>query len=497
MSELEAELKDLDKFLQARRGDDSDVIAGSMATAFCHKIACTRQFTASTALAMCNALNATQLPEIACGKIQAAIDARLNNSGSKPQDRHTPQKLTAINNYLTNSDWQTLQSPTTSLSGKIAVLVHRFQRLNLRYPHEQTVKWAVALLALHAVPGSYPTYASVHGMVQDFKAQIEMTRRGPALHSSHIVVYPDDPHSLPKDFFDVSYSDGEPVAMDIERLAVTAENHVPLRSTSKLLGKEKAPIPSVSNTSSSSAGSGVVTWEALASMMQGRMPAPQLSMMPPPRQPSMLSLMNGAGGSEHSSADSGHSLAHSTLADSPPPLHDAAPLEGAPPLRMNSTSHVLALGHSPLAFDFAKRQQRLNVGASPAGAGRDSPATKKAVELELELASTKAAAFDSDDKGGKNEDAAERVSTEQYEDAAFKALAARGVKRALLKKPAACPDDNVLKRPAASTGSAGGKKSEWHVVEYTRSTGGTYYMWKGPGGTFRSLKQAREAGYEG
>ncbi len=57
-----------------------------------------------------------------------------------------PQVLTAINNYLTNNEWQILMDPNSSQGKKASTIVRRLRLVGVKSLHEQTAKYAVALM---------------------------------------------------------------------------------------------------------------------------------------------------------------------------------------------------------------------------------------------------------------------------------------------------------------------------------------------------------------
>ena len=218
--ELASELADLAGFLQARStigGDEAakEKVSTTMVQAFTNKIANTSSFGAPQALALTTALSHTPLSETHRDMIQEAIDARLDgtisNAPATIAGAHTPQNLRSqITCYMTASDWETIHNERVSLSGKSQVFIDRFQRLGLRYPHEQTVRWVVAILALELTKssGSYPAYRAMYDMVQDFKAAMEHSRQSYTL--GHIVSYPSTPTSLPDHVYAAAYDEADP-----------------------------------------------------------------------------------------------------------------------------------------------------------------------------------------------------------------------------------------------------------------------------------------------
>jgi hypothetical protein len=119
---------------------------------------------------------------------------------------HQPQRLTSsIVNNLTQSDWNKLKDPRQTLAGKMQVLIDRYLRLGIRYPDEQSVRGAVALVALVIAELSlgFPTYPAIFAMVKDFKAMCDSQHR-PYPHG-HLVAHPEHPSCLPLEMQQFAY----------------------------------------------------------------------------------------------------------------------------------------------------------------------------------------------------------------------------------------------------------------------------------------------------
>jgi len=251
---LVAELRDLATFIHARETLDGEAeakakVTTSLINSFIAKLGRMKNFTSQSGLLLLQALQSTTLGADQQAQIRAAVDTRLLGEATgvhgRPAMYHVPQKLTQhITNYFTQAEWAILKGERTSVQGRMQVVVDRFVSTGLHYPHEQTIKWAIAVVALaiaEANGGIYPTYGSIFGMVQDLKHMIDSARR--PWHWSYIIQYPEHPRDLPVEIFAAAYGDSAPVAQTWDRLATTAEHHVPLRKSSALLkadGKQPA-----------------------------------------------------------------------------------------------------------------------------------------------------------------------------------------------------------------------------------------------------------------
>ena len=449
-AELAQELTSLSAFLAARAAapgseDAKETVSRNMVIGFTKKVFSLKGFGAQDALLLCNVLQSSTLPVTHRETIQKAIDSRLDGSDSnmsmcRPAS-HTPQKLTSqLTSFLTRSDWEKLRSDRVSLSGKTQVIVDRFQRLGLRYAHEQTVKWAVAVIVLHMCQSSgvYPEYSAILSMVHDFKATMEACRK-PFVHG-HIVSYPSSPDGLPEAVIKHAYdADDPPITIELERLANTAENHVPLRSSSALLrtGGQRS-------TSSQACNASAVTWDQLRSLLSG---------------------LHGRRGSQpHQLLQLEGMAAPSAAID---PDGATSPMREEPLGRALSSPSLALLGQdSPqpkqqeLMMSFQPRS-RLSLMPPMMGAAATQPpvapvpltglAASSDPSLELTLAPA-AQSLHIDNTASSGGAAAPGVSSgidaERYEDAALAALVAKAEKQRELKKK---PASDIMKRPASAS----------------------------------------------
>ena len=449
--ELCSELKDLVALIAVRDAMPDDIeakqgVVKNLVGSFCAKLRSLKLFTSQDALKVFKTLaECSPMTDAIRIPIQEAVDARLAAGAavSKHSTTHHPQKLTSqLTNYFTQHDLTILRGERTSVSGRMQIVIDRFLRIGLQWPHEQTVKWAIAAIALSMAEasGSYPTYNSVFHMVGDFKATIDSSRK--PWDFGHIVEYPTSPSELPPDVLAYAYDEGHPpVAFTWDRFAATAEHHVPLRRNSALLKKDAAHQPGmIQPAPPSDPAAGFTLWSQFQAYLQhgnsqafhaggfgGRPPKPRLA------------LQNG------DSADS------PTTPRTPQP-NDG--LFGFQPHGKKMLGHTSALQAKPADEDEEDDEDLSRCTSAPAAlVGRRSPAAGDAgpspgiksgaaasgsvVPRELQLAlRTQPAALTAPDK---------KPTAEEYEQAAFAALSDRKVTRAALKRPAA-----ALKRPAAA-----------------------------------------------
>ena len=172
--------------------------------------------------------------------LREALDAKLTLPTTVDESNVVlkPQVLTAINNYLTNTEWQILVGPNSSLGKKASAIVKRLRLVGVKSLHEQTAKYAVALML--TTLSNLPNYSVIHQMLQEFKQVFhrDLTK----MQVPFVRNYPHTVEELPEAISKAAYSPEDPPApRELENLVVIAENHIPLRGTSKLLKKEKGP----------------------------------------------------------------------------------------------------------------------------------------------------------------------------------------------------------------------------------------------------------------
>ena len=173
--------------------------------------------------------------------LQAAVEQRLQDATRVTKKEPVKQQLlTASVRYLTGDDWLLIDEPAQTAGIMISTIAKRYVQGGIRSLHEQTVKWAI-MIVLHRIraqQGQWPTYAMIHKWVIEFKRCVDERKRPCDL--LFIERYPNDPSTLPELVFHAMYagSDG-PVSKELPGLDSLVD-HVPLRSNSMLLQREKS-----------------------------------------------------------------------------------------------------------------------------------------------------------------------------------------------------------------------------------------------------------------
>ena len=126
-----------------------------------------------------------------------------------------------------------------SLTIKVDAIAQHFRSgLGMTNPHEQTIKWLTATLLASHFDDQFPDYHSVYHIVKDVKEAFQSVN--PQFGGSnlpHLSLYPSEPSLLPTAIYNNAYSNEGPAEWPEgpHRVRQIGDNHVPLRSNSKLL----------------------------------------------------------------------------------------------------------------------------------------------------------------------------------------------------------------------------------------------------------------------
>ena len=445
--ELVKEMADAAQLLEVRlrlpgSAEQNDKVSNDIVKSICQKIAGMKRMDSPSALKLFQTLSDVKMPQQLVLQVQNAIDSRLASSsvdacasGVAASSSVSQKLLGNIVHYFTKKDWETLHGKK-SLQSMQQVVMDRLLACGISHPHEQTVKWAVAVI-LHAQfdnGGAFPTYKSIHAMVEDYKEQHGASRKPSGLHK--IAVYPELPSELPQEHWDAAYSvDDPPITVSLARLNNLANNHNPLRKNSALLKKE---------SQSPSAAPNPELWDGLRAFLdeqrmtaQNRVPAleyyGQQRRTPDERQqgsPTQGDWQSRANSFELCDDHSGQRRANAALRDAMGASSVASPRRFG--LVLGDHAERASIVESSGRGHGTADQLQDGVAATAVGVGA-IVAVARAGDIgiggELILRGT----------------SADALSAEAYEKQAFDALNARNSKRKLavlaLKKPAAAGAD--------------------------------------------------------
>ncbi len=237
VSDILLEMSDAQDLMVTRL---SDAVKKNSIAALAKKIEKLGSMDSSSALKLCRALDESYFDEGVKTVIQLAIDARLA-SGLQASASSTmkQQHLAHTVNYLTAGDWAVIMNPRAVPAQMIQVMATRLSKLQIRSLHEQTVKWPVAIV-LHCVQqntGRFPRYQTICDWVQDFKRQFESYKSD--IPENPIIHYPVDPSGLPEELYEAAYDSADPPIAKVLPGFNALGAHIPLRSNSALLVRER------------------------------------------------------------------------------------------------------------------------------------------------------------------------------------------------------------------------------------------------------------------
>ena len=243
LTDIIAEMSDVADLLKSKASAQTKETS---VQAVANKIAVLSFMDVGAAVRLHNANEAHAMLEHFAASIQTAIDARLEKGAalhlqSSPRNKKEQQLLVSVLAYLSEEDWAKLQRPTIDPDVMIEVIAARYARLGVQHLDEQTAKWAIAVvLYLYKAQnaGTMPLYHVIHDWVLKFKSKITAFKA--PWDFDVVVQYPASPDALSSAIMAHAYSDGDPpVAKTIPGFSHLGE-HVPLRSNSALLTREKA-----------------------------------------------------------------------------------------------------------------------------------------------------------------------------------------------------------------------------------------------------------------
>ena len=153
---------------------DYDSLNVSMMTSVVAKLMSAPVWTAAKGLAITRRLSEIELPHHLADLLTNASDERLAEtygvdpeaSPSPPAGRGYPhQCLKDPQNYLTATDWRTVDAPSTDERVRDRVFAERLSKLNVQHASEDgLVKWVIAnsLVVEQRLYGSWPSYWSIY-----------------------------------------------------------------------------------------------------------------------------------------------------------------------------------------------------------------------------------------------------------------------------------------------------------------------------------------------
>ena len=160
------------------------------------------------------------------------VDAKSNRNG---------QLLITPFNYLTQKDWDTINSDAASYWTIISVVAQRFKKIGIKPPMaEMTVKWTAGTLVANGLERStvMPSYEAIFQLTKDLKQALRncSVKAHPDVQS--LQIYTETPSQLGQSFMARAYdNDDQPVQTSSAKVSGLVRDHIPIRLRSKLLRK--------------------------------------------------------------------------------------------------------------------------------------------------------------------------------------------------------------------------------------------------------------------
>ena len=242
LGDLMSELTSMAALLE-RRGRTTQM-AASLAKQFCNKLeAAAGDLGAAALLSLSDHLAQANLPEDCVDKIAQTLDSVCMMDGGGQSALQLTTKAQAcdhLQNFLTGKEWKALE--TEGLWPGVHVLVTRMRLIGITSLKECVKKISLGILVLMELQrtgGRMPKYREIYKLgahfSQAFNASTVVTPKGvrPLLN------YPAYPNMISDEFIGLAYSpDDPPVDKCLDDLNYLILNHIPVRSTSKLLKEE-------------------------------------------------------------------------------------------------------------------------------------------------------------------------------------------------------------------------------------------------------------------
>ena len=190
-------------------------------------------------------LVAAGLPEACKDELLASCD-KLAMKESHPSSavklQLQQQNCQYLVNYLTAADWQSLQKEP--LWPNVNVLVKRLKHIGVKSVKEGLKKLCLGILVLMHLQqnsGMMPKYRQIYQLGQHFSQAFVASSEAAKPGVPSLLNYPERPEMISPDFVSKAYNAGDPpVSKDLPDLNYLVLNHIPVRSTSKLLLQEEA-----------------------------------------------------------------------------------------------------------------------------------------------------------------------------------------------------------------------------------------------------------------
>ena len=229
--------------LLEKRGKTTEM-TNSLAKGFCNKLeAAASDLGAAALLSLTDHLAEVNLPEACVDKISQTLDnvCMMDGSGQSALQLTTKaQACDHLYNYLTKQDWKVLENE--GLWPGVHVLVKRMRLIGISSLKEGVKKVSLGILTLMELQrtgGRMPKYMEIYKLGGQLSQSFAASSVVPPEEVRPLLNYPAFPSMISEQFIAMAYpADDPPVEKILEDLNYLILNHIPVRSTSKLLRDE-------------------------------------------------------------------------------------------------------------------------------------------------------------------------------------------------------------------------------------------------------------------
>ena len=205
------------------------------------RLKCLSSVDPSDAIQLHTAIEDAQLEATVKNRLSECIDKLVTQDEVDTKINRNGQLLITPFNYLTQKDWEQINSDTASYWTIIYVVVERFKKIGMKPPMaEMTVKWTTGTIVANGLERStgMPSYEAIFQLTKDLKQALKSctVKAHPDLQSPKI--YTESPSQLGQSFMALAYdNDDQPVQMPSAIVYDLVRDHIPVRPTSNLLTK--------------------------------------------------------------------------------------------------------------------------------------------------------------------------------------------------------------------------------------------------------------------
>ena len=235
-SDMVCEIENIGKLWKARGVSQ---VAEAMVNNAIRKLSSLNSIGPSAAIQLYAAIDVVQLETSAKNRLSGCIDKLVTQDVAEVDatSNRNGQLLITPFNYLTQKDWEQINSDTASYWTIIYVVVERFKKIGMKPPMaEMTVKWTTGTIVANGLEKSsgMPSYEGILQLTKDLKQALKSctVKAHPDLQPPKI--YTESPSQLGESFMALADdNDDQPVQMSSAKVYGLVSDHIPVRETCK------------------------------------------------------------------------------------------------------------------------------------------------------------------------------------------------------------------------------------------------------------------------